>query len=137
MRRSRSFFVSVIRSFHGHCDLFVALALGSEQVVHLGLDAALRTAARRDELHLHALLVEAMPAAQHQVVVAFLDEPLADEAALVLRDAALVNVIVLRLHLKVHLLNLVNLETLRGRRLHFLGRLLFRRGWLLLLHHDA
>ena len=78
-----------------------------------------------------------MAAAQHQVVVALLDEPLADEAALVLRDAPLVNVIVLGLHLKVHLLNLIDLESLRWRRLDHFGRLLFW-GWgFFLLHSDA
>ena len=78
-----------------------------------------------------------MAAAQHQVVVALFDEPLADEAALVLRDAPLVDVIVLGLHLKVHLLNLINLESLCGRRLDHFGRLLLRGRSFLFLHSDA
>lgn len=67
-------------------------------------------------MHLHALFVELVAAAELKVVIALLDEPFADVTGLVLHDAALVNGVIFRLHAKVHLLYALRLELLRRSR---------------------
>ena len=47
--------------------------------------------------------MESVTAAELQVVIAFLDEPLADEALLILYDSTLIDLVLLNLHLEVHL----------------------------------
>lgn len=56
-----------------------------------------------------------MTTAKLQVVIALFNEPFADETVLVLRDASLINVIVLCLHFEVHLLDLFEFESFSGR----------------------
>jgi len=93
--------------------------LAGKKVVHLSLDAALGALAGGYELHLHALLVEAVLASQLQVEVTLLDEPLANVATFVLGDPALVHLVLLLLHLEIHLLDLLRSEPLCRRYLHY------------------
>ena len=74
-------------------------------MVHLSLNTAHSALTRREQLHLHALLVEAMLAAKLEIIVPLLDEPFADEALLVLYDTAIIHFVLLHLHLEVHLLD--------------------------------
>ena len=61
--------------------------------------------------------METMFAAKLQVVVALLDEPLADEALLVFGHTSLIDGIVLCFHYEVHPLYIYRPESLRWRRL--------------------
>ena len=49
--------------------------------------------------------MEAVLAAELEIIVPLLDEPFADEALLVLDDTAIIHFVLLHLHLEVHLLD--------------------------------
>ena len=84
-----------------------------EKIVNFGFYTTSGTATGRGELHLHTLLVESVRTAELEVVIAFLDEPLANIASFILNDSTIIYLILLGLHLEVHLFNLAESPTLR------------------------
>ena len=85
-----------------------------EEVWELRFRLADGTSRRPQQLHLHALLVESVAAAQLEEIVAFLDKPLADVAWFILDYAPVIHWIVLSLDLEVHLLDALGFETFGG-----------------------
>ena len=103
------------RDCRGNCwnSSVLRLPLGREKVFQIGLYVAHGASGVGKQLHLHALLMEAMSAPQHQVIVPFLDKPFADVAGFIRGDASVIDGVVLCLDYEVHLIDPFWLESLR------------------------